>query len=287
MNEVDTVFIVASDRGSYVVSDIVRSIKWTCANSCYVVIVDLAKNVSLPQDMGIDYTVLNLENYSFGSGFARNIGIKWAIDNGIRCKQFVCVSDSSLIMQPGLDMFLLKQMTKTQIGLLGVQSMWSASAEYDSVVGCLAEWDLPYSKYRPEGFHLVDSIHVISYECAKALFEANALVRNDVGKWPLSYAVFMSWVAQMLGFYQVGWGMTCKQMPPFYVNPSSRNERRLPAPHLLSTRFMFYDSLRCVEGYSEEEIREVFKIQRGEDAIRPDPMRPVVVPDPEKLTVAG
>jgi len=289
MFDVETVFVIATRRSSYVIEDILRSIAWSCQQAAYVIVIDRENKIKIPTDMSVGHTVLSPNNLdpTVSDAFARGVGIKWVIDKGITCKQYVGISDESLVLRQGFDTFLLSQLQKTSLGLVGVSDNMSYQAAFEHQVHFFEEWGLPHGNCTQHNNSdvLHDGMLAMSSELAMALFNSNLLQREDLGNWTLSYGAFVSWVSQMLGFYRVAWGRVNQQMPPLYVQDSKTG--CLPAPHILSERFMFYHSLREVSAYSEEHIREVFKRQRGEPAKQPDPIRPLVSPPQPNLTVQG
>lgn len=274
MLEVDSVFVVPTRRGSYVIEDLINSIKWSCQRSFHVIVVDLTGELSLQST--VDCSVIR-SNSSVCSTFAGCAGVKAAVDRGIRSQQYVVLDDACLIIQPGIDTWALEHLSKTQVGLLGVVDRLNYEDAFSRCAVLFDEWDMPYHSFEPGPLSLSDAAIFLAAPVVLAMYHQGLLVPTTCVRWPLSVGVYLSWVVQMLGYYLVGWGHMDKPMPPLYVNHSGRS-RFLPAPHILSPRFALYYSVRHVLGYSEEELRNAFKRVRGEPSELSEPFRPVVIP---------
>lgn len=280
MFSADTVYVIATSRGAYPATDLVRSLHWTSARDHYIVIVDRKKDVELPSDLDKGHTILTVEgDGNVQDQFVAGTGIKWCLDQGIEARQFVVLDDKCLVMQQGLDVWALEHMTKTQVGLMGVTDRMNYSDAYSKVTALFDRWDMPHSMWVPQSETVHESVLFLSGELANALFTKNMLNPDGADQWPMPYGPFISWSAQMLGFYQVGWGHMDRPIPPLYAN-HTRHHRNQPAPHILNTGFKLYYSVQHVPAYSEERLRETFKRLRGEDAKEYEPIRPTVSPQP-------
>jgi hypothetical protein len=280
MFEVNTVFIIATRRGSYPVLDILRSIRWSCAGSHYTVIVDRGKNVEVPEDIKDGYTILTIDQDTGAQDqFVAGLGLKWCIDKGVQADQYIMLDDKCLITQRGLDAWSLDNMQRTGLGLVGVKDRLNFEDAYAKVSPLMDRWDMPHALFLPGRETVHEAALFMSGGLIKTLFDKNLLVPEGAEQWPLPYGPFISWAAQMHGFYQVGWGHMDQPMPPLYIN-HTKHSRYQPAPHILNTQFRLYYSVRHVAGYSEERLRESFKKMRGEPAKDFDPVRPTVAPKP-------
>lgn len=265
MFSVDSVFVIATRRGSYPVLDLFNSIRWSCQSSFYVVVVDCREDVEFPPEITQGFTVLTAgQEIEAEDGFMRGAGIRWAIDKGIRCKQFVLLDDACLLLQPGLDVWALERMQKSQVGLIGVVDRLSHEDAFKRCTPLMDVWNMPHSNFEPGACSVHAAALFLSASAAATLYQQNLLVPDDCGQWPIPFGPFISWAVQMYGYYMVGWGHMDKQLPPLFVSHTDRS-RFLPAPHILSAKFGLYYSLRHVPGYSEEDLREMFKKMRGED----------------------
>lgn len=280
MFKVDTVFVIATSRGAYVATDLLRSLRWSCQSSHYVVLVDRAKNVAIPDDIKDGYTLLSVgQDTRVQDQFAAGLGLKWCCDQQVQAQQYVVLDDKCLVMQRGVDTWALEHMRKTQVGLLGVKDRLDYEDAYTKVAPLMDRWDMPHALFVPGRDTIHEAVLYLSGNLVQTLFKRNLLVPDGADQWPLPYGPFISWAAQMLGFYQVGWGHMDQQMPPLYVN-HTKHSRYQPAPHILHTQFKLYYSVRHVAGYSEERLRESFKRMRGEPAKDYDPVRPTLAPQP-------
>lgn len=280
MFEVNTVFVIATRRGSYPVMDLMRAIRWGSIGSHYTVVVDRSKNVEIPDDIKEGYTILTIEQDTGAQDqFVAGLGLKWCIDQGVKADQYVVLDDKCLVMQRALDVWSLEHMRKTGVGLVGVKDRLNFEDAYAKVAPLMDRWSMPHPLFVPGRDTINEAALFMSAALVQKLFDVNLLVPEGVEQWPLPYGPFISWAAQMYGFYQVGWGHMDQSMPPLYIN-HTKHSRYQPAPHILNTQFKLYYSVRHVACYSEERLREAFKKMRGEVAKDYDPVRPTVAPQP-------
>jgi hypothetical protein len=283
----ETIFVIATSRGTYPVLDLFNSIRWSCRQSYYVVIVDRVGDVEFPADVKEGYTLLQMSSEAKASdGFLCGAGVSWAISKGIQCKQFVLLDDACLVIQPGIDNWSLGHMQKTQVGLLGVLDRLNYEDAYKRCAPWMDIWDMPQTSFDPGPNSIHEAVVFLSATVAAELHKRALLIPAGCEQWPIPYGPYISWAVQMLDHYMVGWGHMDKQMPPLFVAHTKR-ARFLPAPHILSSKFLLYYSLRNVPGYSEEELREAFKRMRGEAAKTVEPYRPVVFPQRTGPSILG
>lgn len=288
MFDVDTVFVIATKRGSYPVEDLLRAIRWSCTRSHYTVIVDRTPGLVLSPDLTDGFTVLRVgaDNPKLSDDFLRGVGIRWAIDSGVSCRQFVGLDDGCMLIGRGLDAFLLDKVTRQGVGLLGVQDRLNYDAAFDKFVPEMIEMGLEPYRFQPDGSTVHGAFVAMSAELALRLFQQDLLVTTVLDHWQLPFGPFISWVTQLLGFYQVAWGQMDRSMPPLYVNHTERSQHQ-PPPHILSPSFLLYYSSRHAVGYSEEALREAYKLGRGEEGKRPEAMQPRISPKHDGPTVLG
>lgn len=286
MFQVETVYVVASGRGDYVIEDMLRALRWTSQATSYTVIVDRGAGAKISDDIKAGYTILKVEDAEgIADGFVTNLGVKWCIDQQVQAKQFVLLDDQCIILQPGLDTWGLEHMQKTQVGLLGVEDRINYVDAYNKMMPFFDQWQLPHANFIPGNSTLHHAALFLSDGLVNRMYQASLLTLDGVAKWPLPYGPFISWTAQMLGFYQVAWGSMDRNMPPLYVN--STTGQRHPAPHILSPQFKLYYPSRHAAGYSEEHLRDAFKKMRGETAKQHEPIRPKVSPQQKGVTTLG
>lgn len=278
--EVDTVYVIATRRGTYPVDDILRSLRWSSTGSHYTVILDRTGGVTIPEDLKEGYAVLTVEQHNnIQDQFIALLGIKWAIDKGLEAKQYLILDDRCLVMQREIDAWALEHIVKQQVGTIGVRDRLNYEDAYSKITPLFDAWDLAHQMWVPGPETLHEAAVYISGALAKEMYKQNLLPPEGVEQWPLPFGPFISWVSQMLNFYQVAWGAMDVPMPPLYVNhPGQQSARFQPPPHILNTSFKLYFSVRHVLSHSEERIREVFKKMRGDEAKDFEPIRPSVSP---------
>ncbi|MHC4371711.1 MAG: hypothetical protein ACYSW8_29195 [Planctomycetota bacterium] len=286
-NDVESVFVIATSRGTYPVLDLFNSIRWSCQKPHYVVIVDRVGDVKFPDDVTEGYAILRVEQVpETKDGFLAGAGVRWAIDKGITCKQYVLLDDACLVLQPALDSWSLEHLQKTGVGLLGVIDRLNYEDAFARCAPWMDLWNMPHAGFEPGPHSVHEAALFLSAAAASQLYQQNLLVPEGCGQWPIPYGPFISWAVQMHGQYMIGWGHMDKQMPPLFVGHSGR-ARFLPAPYILSTKFGLYYSLRSVISYSEEDLREAFKRMRGEVAKPITPYQPMVFPRQDGPAVMG
>jgi len=286
MFEVQTVVALHASRGAYPVQDLLRAMQWGFREPWHAVVINTSGSELLLESNRCTILTPDLGEQKIAPGFLRGIGIKWALDESVQAKQFMLLDDACMILQPGLDQWSYEHLSKTHVGIMGVVERYHRSDAYARCTPIFDWWNLPHGEFEPDGRTLMDPAIFLSAEAAMTLYQRNLLVPDKCDQWPLGHGVYMSWVSQMLGLYQVGWGHTDKPMPPLYVHEHG-NIRCQPGPHILSPSFMLYYSARHATGYSEEDLREAFKRTRGEQAKETMPMRPVVSPEQRGPTALG
>jgi len=263
--DIDTLFIISSARGAYALNDLISAIQWSCGGgSRYIVAVDETSQLDQLQVEG-HYQVLHSElPEGTPAGFHRAAGLKWAIDKGIAYKQVVMMDDSCLIMGQGMDDFLIEQTTKDNIGVIGVRdSVTYTEPTFKQATALLYEWGLPHEAIEHAPPVVQDAFLVLSAKLAGVLYQRGLLVPKGVERWQsAAYSTFLSWACQMLNFYLVSWGSAEKVLPPFYITRA--HGPYMPSPTILAQRFYVFSSVRDVLGYSESDLRELFKQARGE-----------------------
>lgn len=279
MFTVDTVYVLATSRGTYPIEDLVRSLRWSSLSSHYTVIVDRNNKINMPDDLKDGYTILRVEGQKakVQDQFIAGMGIKWCLDQQIAAKQFVLLDDRCLITQKGADSWALEHMEKTGMGFIGVRDRLNYEDAYSKMTPYFDMWDLPHAQFIPGPETVHEAVLFISQPLAAAFYEKNLWSGEGVDQWPLPYGPYISWIAQMLGYFQVAWGAMDDPMFPLFVCPPAKSRMQL-APHVLSSQFRVYFSAQHVLGYSEEHVREMFKKVRGEPVSPREPMRPSVSP---------
>jgi hypothetical protein len=93
------------------------------------------------------------------------------------------------------------------------------------------------------------------------LAERNLLVPDACENWPLWPDIYISWVAQLVGGYQVTWGHMDDPRPPIYGN--HRNHMKFaPSPLILRRDFLVYHPIRYVTMNDEQTLRDHYAERR-------------------------
>jgi len=274
MYDVDTLFVISSARGEYVLNDLISSIQWSCpGGSTFTVAVDETNTIKTLSAEGAHEVIHTSVDKDACSGFHRMHGLKWAIDKGISYKQVIFLDDSCLVMGQPFDAYLLDQTSKEGVGLLGVQDTTSGHAKaFHAATNLFYEWEIPHQNVETPPPALADAFMALSPQFVGVLYQRKLLTPTRCNEWPGGFGEYLSWLCTMLGFYMVSWGATDKTLPPFYINTGVP----LPSPTILAQRFLVFSSVREVLGNSESDIRELFKRQRGEPARTVTPFSPTV-----------
>ena len=210
------------------------------------------------------------------------MGLKWAIDQGIAYRQVIFLSDECLILTQPLDTFFLEQTQKDNIGMIGIRSRKNDEDAWRDAQPQLFEWRLPVESWERPPVSVVDDVMILAGRFIGPLYEKGLLVPEGCEKWPGTFGSYMCWLCHMLGFYVVSWGYEDKPLPPLYFNRCQG--QYLTPPHLLKTQFLVFGPANGVMGYSERDLRELYKQQRGERAAEVQKHQPVVT-GPEQSDV--
>lgn len=274
MMDVDTLYVISSWRGDYVLDDMLAAIAWSSTRSFFVIVVDLSKQVqqlTAPGKYQIVHSDLPPETCE---GFHRAAGLKWAIDTGIAYKQVIMLHDTCLPVTQTLDSFFIEQMQPDGLGVLGVHASLNGERAWQDARTQLFQWKVPTEAWERPPISLCDDFLVLAPRLASLLYLRNLLVPPGCSNWPGTYGSYISWVCQMLNMYVVGWGYETKPLPPVYV--SHTQGQYLPAPHLFGQRLLVFSPINKIMGYAEGDIRELYKQQRGERAREIAKLKPVV-----------
>ncbi len=258
--DVKTLFIVCAHRGSSQVLDLVESIRWSCQDSSFTLLVDECACLQLPGD-GETYATLAMSNGSddMHRGFRQLAAIYFAVNRGWQFERVVMLSDDSLLIGRGFDAWLAKAMSENTAGLLGVEDRLNYEDAFPTISQLLSEWAVPHEHWEapPSPKTVQPACYALSRALVDKLYERRLLPPEGYNRWPLGFGCYLSWVAQMLEFYQALWGHMDRAKPPLYVN--YHHGRYLPAPQILSPAFLLFHSLRGVTGYTESELRDGYR----------------------------
>lgn len=281
MSEVDTLFVISSSRGEYALDDLLNAIAFHNPQESQThttIAIDETGQIEHLDSQGHFYLTNADPADESASGFKRAQGVAWAISQGIQFKQAILLDDSCLIYGGSLSQFCLQHSQKPGVGAIGVGHAVSGEAKWQAVTNLFYEYALPHEFFQHAPLMFADAFLVYSRPFVDALTNRGLLVPPHAERWTAGYGAYAAWVSLMLGFYSVAWGYTHKVLPPFCVLPTNQFA---PAPHILSDRFMLFSPLTAIPGYSESDIREMYKRQRGEAAREVAPFGPTVI-DPVK-----
>lgn len=284
-HSVDSLVVIPTRRGRYAAEDLCRASRWSCLGPAAVYVVDASAE---PIDGIAGATVLRAEQTGVRprDGFLAGLGLMHAVDKGVQFRQAIVLDDSCLVMRRGIDQWAIGHTQRDGVGLLGVHDRLNYEDAYDRCRVWFDNWAVPHESFEPGPYTLHDAALWLSGGLVASLYRYGLLTPDGCASWPLTYGAYVSWVSQMLGFYQVGWGHMDKRLPPLFVNHTGRS-RHQPEPHILSDSFLLYYSVRHCVAYSEEELREAYKRARGEEAGEVTPLRPHVSPGPRGPTERG
>lgn len=267
-------------------TDLLEAIKWGFTRSYHVL---LYGHSSITNEVAIhDENVSVVDSgqlYPEPYGFRSNEAIVRAVRAGMKATQYLLLSEDCLLMRRGFDGWLTNTMQSYKVGLLGVGGGPHYVRDYQAHLPLLDRWGLPCLEYTPSGSFLADGMAALSGQLVQDLFARDLLTPENDHELDMIYGVYLSWAAQMLGYYQLAWGSSVRHAPPIYVGRST--ERHLPSPDILSPQFALYHSVRSVEGYHEPELRALFKMVRGEARAALPRIRPVISPQLRGPAVTG
>lgn len=273
MYDVDTLFIISSSRGAYVLDDLISAIQaFNPSGSHFIVAVDeTGKIESLGDNAPVQ--ILHATEPVQDPAFKRAQGLLWAIEAGIAYKQVIMMSDTCLIRGGAIGEYWMGHIQQEGVGLVGVATTKSYRSSWKTLAGQLYELGLENDQWDKPPIAMSGDFLILSPTLATVMYQRKLLLPPLAADWSAGFGTYMAWVAQLLNFYAIGWGFTHKQLPPLYI---SEPGHETVAPHLLMDRFMVVSSVLAVPGYGENDLRELFKRQRGEPAADVAKFSPVV-----------
>lgn len=283
MYDVDTLFVISSAKGQYALNDMLSMIHWSATGgSSFTVAVDQTASIESLDAQG-KYQILHSDVPAHApAGFHRAAGLKWAIDQGIAYRQVIMLSDVCLLMTQTIDTFFKEHIEKEQIGVIAVRASRTYENVWMQARTQLFERGVPIASWERPPICLCEDLMILTPRFVAAMYQQNVLLPEGAANWPADYGCYVSWICHMLGFYAVSWGYETKQLPPLYISHSS--VQCLPAPHLFGQRMLAFAPIDKVSGYSESDIRELYRQQRGERG-RELPKHQPVATGPEQSDV--
>jgi hypothetical protein len=277
---VDSLIVFCTNRGDYILRDQIDALHWTHVRPHVIVAVDDTRPLdAAPEDgtspygPGLHYIIPSrvIKGQRHLSGFKNLEAVRWALAAGLEFKVCLSVDDDAFPIGRGLDDWALPTMEWTAIDLLGVQDRVSYQNSWKQICSALAAW-LPEANnpqwiddVTPQGVFFA-MIWLSQPFCAE-LYRRDILVPPGYERWGMWPDVYVSYIAQLLGFYTVLWGHMDAPRAPLYAN--HRNHMRTaPDPRILRTDFLCYHPIRYVNQFDEETLRRHYAQLRraGRDA---------------------
>ena len=254
MIRTQTLIVFNSSRDPAIADDHIQALRWACQEDCHVVFVDDRQALPAGERDGWSVHHTKLPLLPELAGFRRMAVLQEVINIGTSFQCAWLLSDDTLPIRPGLDRVILQTMREQNAGLLGVADRHDYNDAFVFCTSLFAEWGLPFERWQTGTAVPIDGFVVLSQALVLALFRKQLLVPEGIERWSLPWGVYISWVSQLLGYYQHLQGSVDRPVPPIYadVTPGCRLS---PPPHILSDEFLLYHSLRQVRGFNEEEIR--------------------------------
>lgn len=269
--KVDTLAVFTTNRGPYIIQDQVDAIAWSFDRPHLAVcVVDRPPGTPVERGHGHVLVPSSLPGGRFMSGFKNQEGIRWALEAGVDFRVAMCLDDDALPIGRGLDAWALDEMSATAIDLLGVRDRVSYQRHWKDAIAALGRW-MPEAKRITGAIDLLaESVFYaanwMSRELAEQMRSRGLLVPDGCERWQNWPDVYVSWVAQLLGAYQVCWGGMDNPVPPLYAN--HRNHMRFaPDPRILHPDFKIYHPVRYVTYHDERTIRRHYETIRRTGAV--------------------
>lgn len=259
MSHPHAIVVTSSTRGDYILEDLRSSLQWSCAPTATIVAQEQ------PSDLG-----------QTAEGFFRGQLLAQAVEKHEPWQFAVLLSDNCLVLSPGLDRYFAEPIQRDGVGLIGVGLGHRYVREWQEAQTWLFSQGLRTADRETPPASLSDDILILSGRFVGQLLQSGLLDERHRASWPGTYGCYLSWICWLMGFHVVQWGCDVKPLPPLYATTSPRNG--LTPPQLLRSDFLIYSPAGRVLSYSESELREIYKQQRGEPS-RPLPAhKPVIEP---------
>jgi len=278
MTQVDTLYVVASGRGSYVLQDMYDSVLWASdQESRHIVVVD---STSTLQEASLNIRHSGMFEHSqlpqnVDDGFHAAWGAACAIEHGVEFKQAVLITDTALLLRQRIISMFEPKLAEERLGAFGVAKTGRDAKRWAAAKTALltAGVDLTGNEETPPSIR--PEFTVVTAPAMHQLFRQSLLmVSDDVAASGIDWGDYLSWILQSWKLGVVLWGSDTRPMPPLYVTEAPA--QYLPPPHMLADMFTVYCPVTRVMSYGERECRELFKRYRGE-ATEPIPARTPVV----------
>jgi hypothetical protein len=268
--KVETLVVFATNRKG-IIDDQVDAIRWSHSLPHAIICVDdtLERDDPVVRQNGNFFRIASrIPSRRNLSGFKNNEAIRFALGNGIDFRYVLCIDDDALPIGRGLDEWAVPKMDATAIDLLGVRDRVNYQGWWAQVPQYLGRW-MPEAKdisgpidLSPETIFY--AVNWMSRGLVDTLAERNLLVPDGCEQWALWPDIYISWVTQLAGGYQVTWGGMDDPKPPIYGNHRS-HMKFAPSPTILRRDFLIYHPIRYVMMYDEQTLREHYAGIRRDD----------------------
>jgi len=276
--QVDTLYVVASSRGQYVLQDLYDSVLWSSdQESRHIVVVDATSTLS-EQALDLRHSASFYQSHlpqDANGGFHAAFGLSRAIEDGTEFKRAVLLTDTALVMRQGILSLFVPKIDDENIGCLGVAKTGRNAKRWSEMKTVMlgAGNDMTGVEHNPVS--LRPEFTVVNAVAAHSMFRESLLVvRDEMLATGVDWGDYLSWVVQAWQKGVVLWGSDTRPMPPLYITDTPG--QFLPPPHMLADMFCIYCPVDRVMSYGERECRELFKKYRGE-ATEPIPARTPIV----------
>jgi hypothetical protein len=263
MTQVDTLIVCATNRGPDVVNDQLDALRWACQGSFHVVIVEDGGKLG-PAGNRDDHTILpsRLAQKKRMSGFKNQEGIRWALEHNVEFQAALCLDDDCLPIGKGFDVWALGVLEDEAADLLGVADRVQYASYWDAWRNRFTAWAPEASKFTPYHRSLFYAAIWMGRSLCEELRERDLLVPDKYEEWTLWPDVYLSWMADVLGYHAVAWGAMDAPHPPLYLNHPNA-QRHAAQPWILHPDFALFHSVAAVHGFSERTVREFYARRRA------------------------
>jgi len=260
MDQPQLLFVSPCSRGApHFNADLSAAVRWFCGGKTEVV---TAAPFGSPPNWQLPWHRSPLTGTL--PGFHCNHAIAAALDRKVPFDAAVIVTDHGTLLRRGLDEWVHKKLTeKRNIGLIGVRDRNNYVESRVQVQSFFSNRGVNQADFEDMPTAVASEFLAIPRRVLVKMHERRLLVPEAAHEWPCGYGAYMSFLTQILGEPVMLWGTMDRPEPPLFVSHTGM-WRLLPAPWLLNSRFMFFSSLACLQGWSEEEAREIGKKLRDE-----------------------
>lgn len=275
MFNTQTLFVVSSRRGAYFVEDLVAALRWSASGPFHIIAVDeTGGSFELRSTTGCTVAKSMLPPATH-PGFHRAGAVQIALQRGAKFQHVVLLDEQCLVLGRKLDEWCGPPLDKDkQLGPLGVQERTDREYLFRQSLPLLVEWRVPHERWEQPPISLSPYALFAPLRLILALQERNLLVPPECQRWLGHYGTYLSWVSQMLGFRAVSWGYVDKPLPPLLLH-DGETANQMP-PTVVSEHIGVYAPASKVLAYSEMDLREIGKRNRGEPARFVQPLSPAV-----------